>query len=236
LELCSRNNLHISASLASVVLYWLCWVRFLKASSLLMSNLYSVTSITHVPVPLWPLTGCIGQIFRKEERSQISSIDLLASPQVTTRVAAASKRRGNDPRQIGSGCCRTEKIWKGLAASLTPKKISCWFAAPREALFRRASIPMKARSPRHGASQRTRRALAAMLCYCLFITISKRETSMKDHINAWEVYLHSKRTSTNGNWTRPMLLSSRPRQWRVGPYTMRATLQERRLLLRGRPP
>ena len=118
----------------------------------------------------------------------------------TTRVAAASKRRGNDPRQIGSGCCRTEKICKGLAASLTPKKISCWFAAPREALFRRASIPMKARSPRHGASQRTRRALAAMLCYyCLLITIGKRETSMKDHINVWEVYLHSKRTSTNRN-------------------------------------
>ena len=117
----------------------------------------------------------------------------------TTRVAAASKRRGNDPRQIGSGCCRTEKICKGLAASLTPKKISCWFAAPREALFRRGSIPMKARSPRHGASQRTRRALAAMLCYSLLITISKRETSMKDHINVWEVYLHSKRTSTNRN-------------------------------------
>merc|ERR1712117_253944 len=26
----------------------------------------------------------------------------------TTRAAAASKRRGNDPRQIGSGCCRLQ--------------------------------------------------------------------------------------------------------------------------------
>merc|ERR1712241_1607743 len=120
-------------------------------------------------------------------------------PTTTTRVAAASKRRGNDPRQIGSGCCRTEKDLKrscGIADSQENFMLVC---RAGEAPFRSASIPMKARSPRHGASQRTRRALAAMLCYCLLITISKRETSMKDHINVWEVYLHSKRTFTSRN-------------------------------------
>ena len=38
----------------------------------------SVASITYVPVPVWPLNRCMD----KSSGSQISSIDLLASPQV----------------------------------------------------------------------------------------------------------------------------------------------------------
>ena len=54
IELNSLNNQCSSASLASLVLNL----------TNLDGNLNSVASITHVPVLLWPLNGCIGQIFR----------------------------------------------------------------------------------------------------------------------------------------------------------------------------
>ena len=71
--------------------------------SLLTSNLNSVASTTYVSVPLWPLNGCIWQIFRKK-KNKPNIIDLLASPQVKSEFLV-----------IFSGVCW---LWSQFLSSL----------------------------------------------------------------------------------------------------------------------
>ena len=65
--------------------------------SLLISNLNSVTSITLVL--FWPPNASLSQIF-PDERGHISSIDLLALPQVKTRFLPHSDRFWRAPKII----------------------------------------------------------------------------------------------------------------------------------------
>ena len=64
---------------------------------LLTSNLYSGASITYVPVLLWPYSALFDKSSRKKKEGQISSIDLLAPPQVKNRCSQYLKYRSRSP-------------------------------------------------------------------------------------------------------------------------------------------